>query len=114
VDCVLLVRVGIPSLKKEWKLFLARQAWKLLFVGFLCVAPLRLGGLRGKKSTPSIGWEVPVNHYGRCKLITTLELNSIISLSVLIGCKFLNEIKWISVYFTYISNSGLSLDSCYS
>jgi hypothetical protein len=26
----------------------------------VCVAPLRLGGLRGKKSTPSIGWEVPV------------------------------------------------------
>jgi hypothetical protein len=24
------------------------------------MAPLRLGGLRGKKSTPSIGWEVPV------------------------------------------------------
>jgi hypothetical protein len=24
-----------------------------------CVAPLRLRGLRGKKSTPSIGWEVP-------------------------------------------------------
>jgi hypothetical protein len=24
------------------------------------VAPLRLGGLRGKQSTPSIGWEVPV------------------------------------------------------
>jgi hypothetical protein len=24
------------------------------------VAPLRLGGLRGKKSTPSIGWEVLV------------------------------------------------------
>jgi hypothetical protein len=24
------------------------------------VAPLWLGGLRGKKSTPSIGWEVPV------------------------------------------------------
>jgi hypothetical protein len=23
------------------------------------VAPLQLGGLRGKKSTPSIGWEVP-------------------------------------------------------
>jgi hypothetical protein len=22
----------------------------------LCVVPLRLGGLRGKKSTPSIGW----------------------------------------------------------
>jgi hypothetical protein len=26
----------------------------------LCVTPLRLGGLRGKKSTPSVGWEVPV------------------------------------------------------
>jgi hypothetical protein len=24
------------------------------------VAPLWLGGLRGKQSTPSIGWEVPV------------------------------------------------------
>jgi hypothetical protein len=24
------------------------------------VAPLRLGGIRGKKSTPSIGWEVLV------------------------------------------------------
>jgi hypothetical protein len=28
---------------------------------WLCVAPLRLGGLRGKKSTPSVGWEVPVS-----------------------------------------------------
>jgi hypothetical protein len=27
------------------------------------VAPLRLGGLRGKKSTPSIGWEVPVKSH---------------------------------------------------
>jgi hypothetical protein len=32
----------------------------LLRSGFLCVAPLRLGGLRGKKSTPSIGWEVRI------------------------------------------------------
>ena len=30
------------------------------FSGFVCVAPLWLGGLRGKKSTPSVGWEVPV------------------------------------------------------
>jgi hypothetical protein len=29
----------------------------------VCVAPLWLGGLRGKKSTPSIGWEVPVKSY---------------------------------------------------
>jgi hypothetical protein len=28
--------------------------------GSFCMAPLWLGGLRGKKSTPSIGWEVPV------------------------------------------------------
>jgi hypothetical protein len=34
--------------------------WELAFSGIVCVAPLRLGGLRGKKSTPSIGWEVPV------------------------------------------------------
>jgi hypothetical protein len=27
------------------------------------VAPLRLGGLRGKKSTPSIGWEVSVKSH---------------------------------------------------
>jgi hypothetical protein len=26
----------------------------------VCVAPLRLGGIRGKKRTPSVGWEVPV------------------------------------------------------
>jgi hypothetical protein len=28
----------------------------------LCVTPLRLEGIRGKKSTPSIGWEVPVKY----------------------------------------------------
>jgi hypothetical protein len=27
---------------------------------FLCLAPLWLGGIRGKKSNPSIGWEVLV------------------------------------------------------
>jgi hypothetical protein len=35
----------------------------LAFSGIVCVAPLRLGGLRGKKSTPSIGWEVPVRSH---------------------------------------------------
>ena len=29
----------------------------------MCVAPLRLEGIRGKKSTPSIGWEVPVKSH---------------------------------------------------
>ena len=36
---------------------------ELLFVDFLCVAPLQLGGIRGKKSTPSIGWEVQVKSH---------------------------------------------------
>jgi hypothetical protein len=35
----------------------------LAFSGIVCMAPLRLGGLRGKKSTPSIGWEVPVRSH---------------------------------------------------
>jgi hypothetical protein len=35
----------------------------LAFSGIVCVAPLWLGGLRGKKSTPSIGWEVPVRSH---------------------------------------------------
>jgi hypothetical protein len=37
-----------------------RRAEELVAL-WLCVAPLRLGGLRGKKSTPSVGWEVPVS-----------------------------------------------------
>ena len=35
-----------------------------LFYSGSCVVPLRLGGLRGKKSTPSVGWEVPVSILG--------------------------------------------------
>jgi hypothetical protein len=38
-------------------------SWELAFSGIVCVAPLRLGGLRGKKSTPSVGWEVPVRSH---------------------------------------------------
>jgi hypothetical protein len=39
------------------------ERWELdLSLFLLCVAPLRLGGLRGKKSTPSVGWEVPVRY----------------------------------------------------
>jgi hypothetical protein len=56
----LLVGVGIPSSERSGssalrgKLGASRNLW------IVCVAPLGLGGLRGKKSTPSIGWEVPV------------------------------------------------------
>jgi hypothetical protein len=35
----------------------------LVFSGIMCVAHLRLEGLRGKKSTPRIGWEVPVRSH---------------------------------------------------
>jgi hypothetical protein len=52
------VRVGIPSLRESGG---STLRGKLGARGFLvvCVAPLRLEGLRGKKSTPSVGWEVP-------------------------------------------------------
>jgi hypothetical protein len=59
VDCVLLVRVGIPSLKKEWKLFLARQAWSYCF-WFLVCGPFVAQGAKGEEEYPSIGWEVPM------------------------------------------------------
>ena len=49
------------QLGEEWQLSLARRARSQLILWLACVAPLWLGGLRGKKSTPSIGWEVPVN-----------------------------------------------------
>jgi hypothetical protein len=34
-----------------------------MFSGLVCVAPLKHGGIRGKKSTPSIGWEVSVKSH---------------------------------------------------
>jgi hypothetical protein len=36
------------------------ERWELTFFGIVCMAPLRLGGSRGKKSIPIIGCEVPV------------------------------------------------------
>ena len=35
-------------------------SWELFYSLIVCVDPLRLRGLREKKNTPSIGWEVPV------------------------------------------------------
>jgi hypothetical protein len=54
------VRVGIPSLRESGGFTLRGKLGARVFSGFVCVAHLWLGGLRGKKSTPSIGWEVPV------------------------------------------------------
>jgi hypothetical protein len=38
-----------------------RRAETLALYSGSCVAPLRLGGRRGKQSTPRVGWEVPVS-----------------------------------------------------
>jgi hypothetical protein len=61
-ELVYLLRVGFETWK-EWKLFLARKFSCYWFFGLLCVAHLRLRRLRGKKSTPSIGWEVPMRSW---------------------------------------------------
>jgi hypothetical protein len=54
------VRVGIPSLRESGSLALQGKLGDIFFSSFVCVAPLRLRGIRGKKSTPNVGWEVPV------------------------------------------------------
>jgi len=51
---------GVTNIVREWKLFLARESLGARLLVFLCVAPLHLEGIRGKKSTLSVGWEVPV------------------------------------------------------
>jgi hypothetical protein len=50
-DCVLLVRVGIPSLIREWKLFLARQAWSYCILVFVC-GPFAARGAKGEEEYP--------------------------------------------------------------
>jgi hypothetical protein len=37
--------------------------WVIAFSGIICVAPLRLGWLRGKKITPRVSWEVSVRSH---------------------------------------------------
>jgi hypothetical protein len=51
VDCVLLVRVGIPSLWKEWKLFLARKSWCYWFLVCVC-GPFMDSGVKGEEEYP--------------------------------------------------------------
>jgi hypothetical protein len=55
-----LVGVGIPISERSGSSALRGELGARRNLWIVCVAPLRLGGLRGKKSTPSIGWEVPV------------------------------------------------------
>jgi hypothetical protein len=57
------VGVGIPISVRSGSSALRGELGASCSLGLVCVAPLRLGGLRGKKSTPSIGWEVPVKSH---------------------------------------------------
>jgi hypothetical protein len=51
IDCVLLVRVGIPSLRKEWKVFLVRQAWSYCNM-VLVLGPFAAQGVKGEEEYP--------------------------------------------------------------
>jgi hypothetical protein len=53
------VRVGNSSLRKSGSSSLQGNL-ESYCVMVLCLAPLWLGEIRGKKSTPSVGLEVPV------------------------------------------------------
>jgi len=55
---VLLVRVGIPSLRESGGSTLRGSGDRVFLV--VCVASLWLRGLRWKKSISSVDWEVPV------------------------------------------------------
>jgi hypothetical protein len=57
------VGVGIPSSVKSGSLALQGEMGASEFYGLVCVAPLRLRGLKGKKSTHNVGWEVPVKSH---------------------------------------------------
>ena len=56
----LLVGVGIPSSERSGSSALQGELGARQNLWIVSVAPLQLRGLRGKKSTPSNGWEVPV------------------------------------------------------
>ena len=52
--------LGYPTRIESGSSTLRGELGASVFSGFVCVAPLQLGGLKGKKSTPSVGWEVPM------------------------------------------------------
>jgi hypothetical protein len=57
------VRVRIASLIERVVALPCEVSWELEYSGCVyCVAPLWPGGLRRKKSTPSVGWEVQVKY----------------------------------------------------
>jgi len=54
------VGIGIPNFKERVVALPCDESYELEDFGCVCMAPLRIRGLRGKKSTLSVGWEVPV------------------------------------------------------
>jgi hypothetical protein len=54
------VRVGLTSLRESGQSTLRGKLRARLFYIFMCMTPLQLWGMRGNKSTPSVGWEVSV------------------------------------------------------
>jgi hypothetical protein len=59
IDCVFTCESWDSRLVKRVEALPCEESLEAIVFWFLCLAPLRLGGIRGKKSTPSIGWEVP-------------------------------------------------------
>jgi hypothetical protein len=57
---IYLWELWIPSSERSGSSALQDEHGARQNLWIVCVAHLRLGGLRGKKSTPSIGWEVPM------------------------------------------------------
>jgi hypothetical protein len=54
------VRVGIPNLRESGGSTLRGKLGARVYLWFCVRGPFAARGIRGKKSTPSIGWEVPV------------------------------------------------------
>jgi hypothetical protein len=59
----LLWELGYPTQVTSDRSILRGEAGKIAFSGIVCVDPLRLGVLKGEKSTPSIGWDVQVGSH---------------------------------------------------
>ena len=57
LDWLFLWELGYPAQIESGSLTLQGELGAS-FLWFVCVAPLWLEGIRGKKSTPSVGWEV--------------------------------------------------------
>jgi hypothetical protein len=55
----------------------------LSFSGIVFMAPLQLGGLRGKNNTPNVGWGVPVRSHRLASEIWTEQMRRRTSLPCL-------------------------------